>query len=330
MSNLSPDRSSEILTSVYSSESKEYYSYFQPTPRRPSPYTLSYEFMEEMKQLLGDDLSQLMSKPFTVVNLTIFYLEEDPKDIHAETITETTTEGNLFSYPKENKNQVKSSGSGFLVKTCSGYFIITARHIVLSRLYYDGLQYAQEKIIATFVDDPAGEKIDCSIVALEGEQDHCVGEHKWLHKSDFAVLKVSKNFNPEGNLADSIIKIEDFRVDTLEPGDTIFVIGIPGYQSKSQFNDNYNSYQDYDEFMVIFQCDPMEQKLSITRGKITEVNMTLCAHNADTAKGMSGGPVLCVRDKKLVPVGIHVGGYPKLKINFFVPLQVLQELFKTL
>jgi hypothetical protein len=224
-------------------------------------------------------------------------------------------------------------GSGMIVGPISErYFIITARHNVLSTRKSSINQKVNDLILArvefAFADSMnqlfAAERHNKPNIAPKDRAPHWVqvdpSPVAWYHNSDFAILLVtSKDFK-----CDPLPPPRDIKYYSPIVGEQVYVFGVPAALSETAFAEKYpgKSYQDFVDTFVVYTPN-------VSIGSVLAFNDTLCTYNANTADGMSGGPVFVVRDSELIPIGLHVGWLDDKQQNYFVPFvmpQLMAEL----
>ena len=152
---------------------------------------------------------------------------------------------------------------------------------------------------------------------------------KWRHNCDFAVLKVGED--PNAGMRNAYELPPGLLFNNLCPGiqveqnDEAFVFGVPAKVTKAELKLRQPRIK-YSDFISIFQ----PYVLHVSYGKVVHTHNTMCSYNANTAGGMSGGPVYALKGTSLQLVGLHVGGYPlpegstELGLNQFVPLAMAE------
>ena len=257
--------------------------------------------------------------------------------------TDTTYEGAVFSgMPKVNGNgnvgisdTVCYAGSGTLFNKNGNLYVLTARNNILSKrrpapdqphyLLLKTIRVTFPRISVTRIWRNAT-RCDITNVDADLRTSHTISfGGKWRHNSDFAVLKVGED--PNNNSRNACVFPHSLPFAALIHGikvaehDEIYVYGVPAAVSKEEHKQRQPNVP-YKDFIQIFH--PGE--LHVSYGKVTHTHETMCSYNANTAGGMSGGPVFLWKDSVLHLVGLHVGGYSAntteipVGMNQFVPL----------
>lgn len=243
------------------------------------------------------------------------------------------------------------SGSGLLVEKNGKVFVITARHNVLSERRSAALDKKYEEAVSNINGTPKPkpdlklEEIRISFpgsnleekfryaqryhhpnVPTSDRPPHIVKEEElgllpdyWKYNSDFAFLLVSGENENTTPCPLVPLKISEFDFFDFSKDDSLFVYGIPCALTEKDFRDEYprstHTYQDYCE---TYRPD----SVNVSYGNLTQIHESLHGYNANTAPGMSGGPVFLCKQTQFKPVGLHVGGREQLDCNYYVPFSM--------
>jgi len=292
-------------------------------------YFLSDEFSQSLKENnIKEEI--ILKKINSVVVVRAEYRVCEKKNIQQNEVIESLSEGIQLSkmhHPKYNSNYQEDDcrsylGSGLLIKHCDEYYVLTARHNVLttrkSSKDVDINDLEIEGIEITFFYSlrerwfKAVRHKHPNIPPYQRTPHNIDNQRKWSFNSDFAILHIiDKDF------AQFVTNPECLEFQYEPPpanGEKVIVYGIPGYLTDSEFCDFYKN-KSYIDFRYTFALN----ELNVSRGKIIDQNNTLCMYDANTAGGMSGGPVFYLKHNKLIPIGLHIGGYYDLDQNYFIP-----------
>ena len=264
----------------------------------------------------------LMEKALSVVKVLATY------KIMPRTNSEKSSNTN-----EEIKERKEYIGSGFVVKWKEVFYVVTARHNV-SRKKKSNRKLEENDLELEEIQVCIGlsqlrtncVKATRFMPPTDNSKDrapHTIGNYQWYHNSDFAVLKCEKQ--PFGSVADGLLeRVAAFGpVDCANVGDVVYVLGIPGNidvqgEEFAEKNMNGESHSQKANFNAPF----FPYWTNVSEGKVLQVERNICSHVANTAAGMSGGPVFALREGKLVAVGLHIGGENELATNYMVPLMM--------
>lgn len=136
------------------------------------------------------------------------------------------------------------------------------------------------------------------------------GNH-WKYNSDFAFLEFDNS-----EIVQKLLKYPypSLKISgTVVEQETVFVLGIPGNIDENLYlSDTQLSYSEFSEVFFL-------GGLNVSSGVVTKGGESVCYYDANTARGMSGGPVFAVRNGELVLIGIHIGGDSSVSENMFIP-----------
>lgn len=221
-------------------------------------------------------------------------------------------------------------GSGLVIDTESGAKVLTARHNVLRKRRLDPegdhelhLQKTRvaDEVRTLSISFATAERGAAPKLSPRDRPTHQVSNVFWRHNADYALMSISPSRDAQ-EPCDLTPYVQHRKpVAPVAIGDTVFAFGFPASLSK----EDYMTATDATEKLwEIHRKLFIPGVLHVSRGKVMEVTDTLVSYDANTAGGMSGGPVFRLEGGTLSLVGIHVGGVLKNSVNCFVPLDMVR------